>query len=211
MFKNRKQAALLLAGALKQYMSEDVIVAGIPRGGIETGYYIAQQLQVQLAVIIVRKLGYPSNPEFAFGALTEDGTVYYIPKSKMRISQEMIEEVEDRVKEEIEYRKLLFRNVQVLPNVKNKTVIIVDDGIATGATVFAAIKMCKKRGAAKIVVASPVCSKTTADELRLEADEVVILEMPDRFFSVSQYYESFNDLTYNEAVEFLKKWEKDFA
>lgn len=211
MFYDRKQAALLLARELEKYRKENVIVAGIPRGGVETAYYVAQQLQANLALIIVRKLGYPHDPEFAFGAMAEDGTVYYNPLSKINISQEMIDEVEDRQRQEIEYRKRMFREVQVFPRVKGQTVIIVDDGIATGATIFAAIKMCKKRGAAKIVVASPVCSKRTAAELRNEADEVVILEMPEHFRSVSQVYESFGDLTDQETLGFLEKWEKKTA
>ena len=207
MFQNRKQAALLLADALEKYKKENVIVAGIARGGIETAYYVARQLQVQLATIIVRKLGYPADPEFAFGAMAEDGSIYYNPSDKMHISQEMIDELEDRQREEIEYRKRIFRHVQVFPVIKGKTVIIVDDGIATGATAFAAIKMCKKRGAAKIVVAAPVCSKSTAIDLLHEADEVIALEIPEHFISVSQVYESFRNLTDLEALAFLEQWE----
>lgn len=211
MFQNRKQAALLLAGALEKYRKENVIVAGIARGGIETAYYVARQLQAQLATIIVRKLSYPADPEFAFGAMAEDGSIYYNPSDKMHISQEMIDEVEDRQREEIEFRKRIFRNVQAFPYVKGKTVIIVDDGIATGATVFAAINMCKKRGAANIVVAAPVCSKSAAADLQQEADNVIALEIPEYFISVSQFYESFRDLSDQEALEFLEQWENKIA
>jgi len=211
MFYDRKEAAGLLAGALDKYRGENVIVAGIPRGGIETAYYVARQLQVSMALIIVKKLAYPRNPEFAFGAMAEDGTVYYNQVDKIHISQELIDEVEDNVYEEIERRKRIFRNVQVFPNVKGRTVIIVDDGIATGATIFAAIGMCRKRRAAKIVVASPVCAKQTVVQLQHEADEVIALESPERFKAVSQYYESFNNLTDEEALAFVEKWEKKMA
>lgn len=207
MFKNRKEAALSLAEALEKYKGENVIVAGIPRGGVETAYYVARELQAKLAVIIVRKLGYPRDPEFAFGAMAEDGTVYYNPRRQITISQETIDEIEDQQLQEIERRTRIFREIQLFPDIKDKTVIIVDDGIATGATIFAAIKMCKKRGAAKIVVAAPVCSKGTAGELQQEVDEVVALEIPKRFFAISQYYESFRNLTDGEALEFLEQWE----
>jgi predicted phosphoribosyltransferase len=121
----------------------------------------------------------------------------------------MMDEIEDELKKEIAHSKYIFRESHIFPNIKGKTVIIVDDGIATGSTIFAALKMCKKRGASAIVVAAPVCSKRTENDLLKEASEVVILEKPDHFFSVSQVYESFQNLTDEEALEFLRKWEKE--
>ena len=206
MYYDRKQAALELAGALRKYREQHVIVAGIPRGGIETAYYIARELQATLATIVVKKMGYPKKPEFAY-AMAEDGTVYYNPSGRIHLSQEMIDEVEDKLKAEIERRKRIFRNIQLFPRIKGETVIIVDDGIATGATILAAIKMCKKKGAAKIAVASPVCSKATAAILLQEADELFILKMPKHFSSVSDFYEVFPDLSDQEALNFLEKWE----
>lgn len=208
MFTNRKQAALLLAQALEKYRNENVIVLGIPRGGIETAYYVAQQLNAELSFLIVRKLGYPENPEYAFGAMAEDGTVYYNNAHKIGLSQEMIDNIEEQKLYEIECRKRILREVQVFPDIKNKTVIIVDDGIATGATIFAAIKMCKSKGAAKIIVAAPVCTVGTKNELLQEADDVVILNNPEKFYAVAQFYDSFRDLNDQETLDFLKKCEK---
>lgn len=117
-------------------------------------------------------------------------------------------EIEERQQKEIERRKKIFREVQVFPEIKNRTVIIVDDGIATGATIFAAIKMCQLKDAAKVVVAAPVCAKSTEVELMKEANEVVILTTPDHFIAVAQFYESFRDLSDQETLDFLKKWVK---
>lgn len=211
MFTNRRQAALVLAKALEKYKSENAIVIGIPRGGIETAYYVAQQLHAELNFLIVRKLSYPKNPEFAFGAMAEDGTVYYNPYHTIQISQEMIDTIEEEQLMEIERRKSILRNIQVFPDIKDRSVIIVDDGIATGATIFAAIKMCKKRGAAKIIVAAPVSSARIERDLLQVVDDVVILIKPERFYSVSQVYESFQNFTDEEAIDYLRKWESKIA
>jgi len=208
MFTNRKQAALLLAKALEKYNDKNVLILGIPRGGAETAYYIAQQLHAELSLLIVRKLSYPQNPEYAFGAIAEDGTIYYNPYSKIDLSQEMIDAIEEEQQKEIDHRIEVFRKGYPLPDITNKTVIIADDGIATGATIFAAIKMCRKKKASKVVVAAPVASKSKEKELLKEADEVVILEKPATFLAVSEAYESFYNLTDEETAAFMEKWEK---
>jgi predicted phosphoribosyltransferase len=208
MFTNRKQAALQLAKALEKYSNQNVLVLGIARGGIETAYYVARQLNAELSFLIVRKLSHLQNPEYALGAIAEDGTVYYNPGHKTNISQEMLDDIEEQQQIEIERRKQIFRKVKVLPQINNRTIIIADDGIATGATIFAAIRMCKQKGAVKIIVAAPVCAKSTANELMKEADEVIILATPDQFIAVAQFYESFRDLSDQETLDFLKKWEK---
>lgn len=208
MFYNRKDAALSLAQALEKYRNKNAIIIGLLRGGVEIAYYVAQELDAELSFVIVRKLGYPGNPEYGIGAMAEDGTVYNNPSSTLMLSQEMIDFIEDQQLEEIERRKKLYREVQAFPDIRGKTVIIVDDGIATGATILVAIEMCKKRGPAKIVVAAPVSTKRTEGMLRQEVDDVVILETPEQFFSVSQVYELFPELTDAEALAFLKKWER---
>lgn len=208
MFTNRQQAALLLAKALEIYRNENVLVLGIPHGGIEIAFYVARQLDVELSFIIVRKLSHPLNPEYALGAMAEDGTVYYNTDHRITISQEMLDNIEEQQQCEIERRKQIFRRVQVFPEIKNRAVIIVDDGIATGSTIFAAIRSCEKRGAAKIIVAAPVCAKGTESKLLQEADEVIALITPEQFFAVSQFYESFPEVNEQDALDFLKKWEK---
>ncbi len=209
MFANRKEAALQLAKALEKYRGEKVMVLGIPRGGAETAYYVAHFLNAGFALLIVRKLGHPYNPEYAFGAMAEDGTVYYNPFAEVKISQEAIDTVEEQQQQEIARRKQILRKGEPLPDIKNKTVIIVDDGIATGATIFAAIKMCKNKEAGKIVVAAPVSSEKIEKELLKEADEVVILETPGFFYAVSQAYESFYNLTDQQVLAFMERWEAE--
>lgn len=209
MFADRKEAALLLAKALEKYKGKKVIVLGIPRGGAETAYYVASFLNAELSLLIVRKLGHPYDPEYAFGAMAEDGTVYYNPFAELKISQEAIDTVEEQQQKEIERRKQILRKGQPLPAIKNKTVIIVDDGIATGATIFAAIKMCKNKGAGKIVIAAPVASERIEKELLKEADEVVILETPGLLYAVSRAYESFYNLTDQQALAFMERWETE--
>jgi len=209
MFADRREAALQLAKALEKYRNKEVIVFGIPRGGAETAYYVAKYLNAELSLLIVRKLGHPYNPEYAFGAIAEDGTVYHTPLAKVELSQEMMDEVEEQQQKEIERRQQTLRKGLPLPDIKNNTIIIVDDGIATGATIFAAIKMCKKKGAAKIVVAAPVAAERKKKELQQEADEVIILETPDHFYAVSQAYDTFYNLTDGEALEFIEKWQRE--
>ncbi|WP_127127432.1 phosphoribosyltransferase [Pseudoflavitalea rhizosphaerae] len=209
MFRNRQDAALQLAAQLEKYRDQPLIVLGIPRGGIETAYYISHQLDAPLSVVIVRKLGYPRDPEFAFGAITEDGSVYYTAHLRKSISQETMDNVEDEQLKEIQRRVQLFRKGQPLPDLTNKTVIIADDGIATAATVIAAIRLCKKKGAAKVIVAAPVAALDKVKEIEMESAEAVIIQQLPVLYAVSESFEEFRDLTDNEALFFLEKREKE--
>jgi putative phosphoribosyl transferase len=208
-FADRKDAALRLGKALEKYKDKNVVVLGIPRGGAETAYYVARHLNAELSLIIVRKLGHPGNKEYAFGAIAEDGSVYYNKNARSKLLQETVNTVESQEKAEIERRIQTLRKGKPLPQIKNKTVIIVDDGIATGSTIFAAIKMCKNKGAAKIIVAAPVSSPDKERELKKEVDEVCILLKPYQFYAVSLAYDSFYNLTDDEALAFMEKWEKE--
>lgn len=205
MFRNRQDAALQLAARLEKYRDKPVIVLGIPRGGIETGYYIAQHLNARLSVIIVRKLGFPRNPEFAFGAIAEDGTTCYLKAYKRNISQESIDKVEDEQLQEIRRRVLVFRKGNPLPDLRDQTVIIADDGIATGSTVIAAIRMCRKMGPANIIVAAPVAAADKEAEIQNEGAETVILKIMPVLYSVSEYFEDFHNFTDSEALHFLEE------
>ena len=209
MFEDRKEAALQLAKALGKYKDKEAIVLGIPRGGAVTAYYVALYLNAEFSLLVSRKLGHPFNPEYAVGAIAEDGTIHLNKYAMQEVSQEDIDEVVAQQKKEIERRINLLRKGEPLPEMKNRIVLIVDDGIATGATVFAAIKMCKKKEAAKIIVAAPVSGKEIIKELKREADEVVILETPAFYHAVSQSYKSFQTVTDNEALELLEKWKKE--
>lgn len=210
MFKDRHDAALQLATKLEKYKGQGgVIVLGIPRGGAETAYYIASRLQATFSLIIVRKLGHPYDPEYALGAMAEDGTIFYRADPRRQVSQELRDEIEEQQQEEIERRIKMLRKGRNLPSLKGKTVIIADDGIATGATILAAIRMCKKQNAGRIVIAAPVAAKATVSDLEQEVDEVVILQQPAQLHAVSQFYEQFENLTDEEALAFVEKWESE--
>lgn len=209
MFKDRKDAALQLAAALEKYRGTNALVLGIPRGGAETAYYVAQHLHCELSLLVSRKLGHPSNPEYAVGALAEDGTIYLNPEVRGELSPETIDELAQKQRAEIVRRIQVLRNGAPLPPMKNRVVILVDDGIATGATLYAAITMCKKGGAARIVVAAPVSGPDKKRELLDEVDEVVVLETPSHYRAVSQAYEAFYNLTDEEAREFMQRWQKE--
>ena len=211
MFTDRKDAALQLAQALEKYRDTHALVLGIPRGGAETAFYVAGHLGAELSLLVARKLGHPKNPEYAVGALAEDGSVYLNPDVRGELVQETIDELVQKEQEEIERRITILRNGEPLPPLKDRVVILVDDGIATGATLYAAIALCKKAGTARIVVAAPVSGRDKKRELLKEVNEVVVLETPSFFHAVSQAYESFYNLTDEEAKGFLERWKKEHA
>ncbi|MDP4261376.1 MAG: phosphoribosyltransferase family protein [Bacteroidota bacterium] len=209
MFEDRKDAALQLAKALEKYKDKGAIVLGIPRGGAVTAYYVALHLHAEFSLLVSRKLGHPANPEYAVGAIAEDGTIHLNKLALQEATRGEIDEVVAQQKKEIERRIKILRKGEPLPEIRNKIVLIVDDGIATGATLFAAIKMCKNKEAAKIVVAAPVSGREIIKELNKEADEVIVLETPVFYHAVSLAYESFPTVTDNEALGFLEKWKKE--
>jgi predicted phosphoribosyltransferase len=209
MYTDREDAAIQLARALEEYKNKDAVVLGIPRGGAVTAYHVATHLNAEFSLLISRKLGHPDNPEYAVGALAEDGTIHLNPYALSEVTQAQIDVAVGQQKKEIERRIQILRKGEPLPAIKDKIVIIVDDGIATGATIFAAIEMCKKLGAGKIIVGAPVAGIDKIGQLKKLADEVVILETPDFFHAVSQIYESFPTVTDDEALGYLEKWKKE--
>jgi putative phosphoribosyl transferase len=209
MFNDRKDAAEKLGIALEKYRNMKALVLGIPRGGAETAYYVAKYLDAEMSLVVTRKLGYPANPEAAFGAVAEDGSLYISEAASQILSTETTNEVLKEQKREIQRRIQKLRKGKPLPDFKDRTLIIVDDGIATGATLFATIMLCKKRMAGKIVVAAPIAGTEMAEVLERKVDEVIILETPSYFRAVSQGYYDFSDLTDEEAVAFFEKWERE--
>lgn len=206
MFKNRKEAGIALGKALDRYRASNPVVLAIPRGGVETGYYVANYLESDFDIIVTRKLGYPYQPEAAFGAIAEDGSLYLNPWNKRFISQTIIGSVSAKEREEINRRIDRYRGGHPLKSLENRVVILVDDGIATGATLWAAIRMCKKRNPRKLIVAAPVASLEIRQRLKKEVSDVVVLEMPDNYYAVSQVYEEFNNLNDNDVIRFIRKW-----
>ncbi|MGK7368594.1 MAG: phosphoribosyltransferase, partial [Candidatus Halalkalibacterium sp. M3_1C_030] len=156
MFGNRAEAGLQLAKALEVYRNENPLILGIPRGGIIPGVIIAQELDADFSVVITGKLGIPAHPEAAFGAIAEDKSLYLNPMVQEMLSKEVIENVIHKEEKEINRRIKQYRKRKHLPSLENRTIILVDDGIATGSTLFVAIDLCKKQKARKIVVAAPI-------------------------------------------------------
>ncbi|MDZ7806445.1 MAG: phosphoribosyltransferase family protein [Gracilimonas sp.] len=205
MFKNRKEAAIELARALEIYKNEDPLILAIPRGGVEIGYYIAKELECKWSVIIARKLGYPGQPETAFGAIAEDRSLFFNPRIRSQLTQNMIEEIIYKEEREIKRRIQIYRKGGLFPEIRGRTIIITDDGIATGATLFAIIEMCKKAGADKIIVAAPVSGPEIPELLLDIVYDVVILETPENFYAVSQAYEYFENLGDKEVLGFIER------
>lgn len=202
MFSDRKDAALQLAKALAEYHDQHAVVLGIPRGGAETGYYVARELHAEFSLLIARKLGHPTNPEYAIGAVAEDGSRYLNPRVSPPVDEVIIDRLVQAQQVEIDRRIRLLRKGEPLPLLQGKIVILVDDGIATGSTLFAAIECCKKKRPLKLVVASPISGSDQCAHLKRLVDDVVILETPADFYAVSQGYASFPQLSDEEAKRF---------
>jgi len=208
MFEDRKDAGKRLARALTDYKNENALVLAIPKGGVEIGYQIAKSLNVDLAIVISRKLPFPDNPESGFGAIAEDGSIYLFPSFMSRLPDSTIKRIIAEQQEEIERRISVLREGKPLPDISEKRVILTDDGLAMGSTMRAAVSLCRKQRAAKIVVAVPVSSVLVAREFRALADAVVILEKPPLFRAVAQVYKEWHDVSDQEVLKIMHKWKK---
>lgn len=212
-FKNRNDAGILLTHKLKTYKDkEEVLVLALPRGGIIVGYEIASYLNCPLDVIIVRKLGFPGNPELAIGAISENGSLILDEAmiSSYEISKEYIQDEIYKQKVLIESRVKLYRKGNTLPDFKGKIVIIVDDGIATGATMKVAISTLRDEKIKRLIVAIPVTSPETAEELLVLADELICLEAPYGFISVGSYYQDFDQVSDDDVIDLLYRIKSQF-
>ncbi len=205
-FSNRIEAGRQLAEKLDKYAGrEDVIVLGLPRGGVPVAYEVAKRLRAPLDVFIVRKLGVPGFEELAAGAIASGG-VRVLNEDVMRAiphADEVIEAVTAREAAELERREQIYREGRPPPELRGRIVILVDDGLATGATMRAAVKALRQGGAAKIVVAVPVGPPDTCREIKEEADETICLSTPAFFQAVGQYYEDFSQTSDEDVRELL--------
>lgn len=206
MFSDRVDAGKRLASTLMDCAGGDAIVLAIPRGGVVVGYEVAHKLQLQLDIIVPRKIGAPQNPELAIGAVTEDGTIMLDQRlvEYLRVPKSYIEEECDRQRLEITRRLKLYRGDTPYPNLKGRVVIIVDDGIATGATIKAALASIRKKDPKSIVIATPVAPPSTIKELERDADRVVCISIPERFFAIGQFYRDFPQNSDEEVKRLLQ-------
>ena len=208
MFTDRKDAGLQLAEKLNHYKNRaGVLVLALPRGGAVTGFEIARVIGATLDVLIVRKMGFPGQPELAIGALSETGAIALNEDviSYGGVSKKYIEDAIAVQKEEIARRIRLYRGGKRLEKREGKTIIVVDDGVATGATMKAAIITLREEKIERLVVAVPVSPRKTADELRAMADEFVCLYTPTDFMAVGNYYRDFSQVSDEEVAEILKE------
>ena len=209
MFQDRKDAGQKLAEALQAYQNQKALVLAIPKGGIEVGYQVAKSLNADFSIIIARKLPYPDNPEAGFGAIAEDGSTFIFEAEKEWLAPEIIDRIITAQKQEIARRITFLRRDQSLPEITGKIVILVDDGIAMGSTMRAAIALCKNRKAGKIVVAAPVAGRSIVEEFSTLVDDVVVVETPPFFRSVAQVYRHWYDVSDQEALEILERWHRE--
>jgi putative phosphoribosyl transferase len=207
LFQDRTDAGRTLAKKLSHYVDrKDIVVLGMPRGGVPVAFEVAQSLRVSLDVFIVRKLGVPGQEELAMGAIASGGIRVLndvVIRSK-RISEAVIDAVTERERIELDRRELAYRGHRAAPIVRGKTVILVDDGIATGSTMLAAVAALKQQPPVRIVVAAPAAPVESCDELQQAVDELVVIVRPDPFYSVGQSYEIFGQISDEEVQKLLR-------
>jgi len=207
LFRDRVEAGTKLAKELQAYKRENPVVLAIPRGGVVVGYEVARELGAPLDIVIPRKIPSPHNPELGVGAVAQDGTVIINQQIKeyLNVSDEYIQEEAERQIREIERRMRTYRGDREPFPVKDRVVILVDDGIATGVTMRAAIRSLRKQTPRKIVVAVPVAPPRTIKKIEEEADEVVCLLAYEPFEAVGQFYMDFRQTTDSEVINLLQK------
>jgi predicted phosphoribosyltransferase len=204
--QDRREGGILLAGRLAAYAHDpNAIVLALPRGGVPVGYEIARALGIALDVFVVRKLGVPGHEELAMGALASGGTHLLNEGviAGLNVSREEIDAAIERERREVERRERLFRGERPRRELAGKTLILVDDGLATGATMRAAIAALRESAPARIVVAVPVSSVSVCRDVRKQADELVCLQTPEPFSSVGTWYRNFDQTSDDEVRRLL--------
>jgi putative phosphoribosyl transferase len=203
---NRKEAGIKLAETLDQ-ISDGAVVLAVPRGGVVVGFEVAKKFGIPLDIIITKKIGAPGNPEFAIGAVAEDGTLLLDDNlvQSLNVSEEYIQNEVERQKNEIKRRLESYRGKSSAPEIAGRQVILVDDGVATGSTLKVALRSLRRRGAHPLVVAVPVGPVDTCKELEKEADRVICLHTPEPFYAIGQFYEDFDQTNDEEVKESLSQ------
>jgi len=208
LFRNRVEAGRRLAAELTNYADRpDVLVLALPRGGVPVGYEVARALHAPLDVFLVRKLGVPGRPELAMGAIASGGTRVLNEEllGMLSVPPRRIAEVAQREQRELDRRKRLYRGSRLPPEIREKTVILVDDGLATGSTMRAAVLALRQLQPARIVVAVPVGAKQTCAEFESEADETICATTPEPFHAVGAWYDNFDPTSDDEVRRLLAR------
>jgi predicted phosphoribosyltransferase len=201
LFRDRYDAAMQLAPLLDKYKDKHGVILAVPRGGVPIGYYLAKYLGFPLDLLMTKKIGHPANEEFAIGAVGLEGSIvdntYDIPK-------DYIERETSRIRKSLAERYKKFMGNEVPLDIKNKIVIVVDDGVATGKTILVTLKLLRVKNPQKIVVAVPVSSVEAARLIAQEADELICLHTPEPFYGVGRFYKDFNQTSDEEVIMLLK-------
>ena len=212
-FQNRVDAGRILADSLKQYRGSDSLVFAIPRGGIPVAVEVAKKLRSNLDIIVPRKIPIPDNPEAGYGAVTEDGVIVLNEPlvRQLGFTRQQIERHAEEVRAEIRRRQAVYQAILMASSVGGKTAIIVDDGLASGYTMMAAIKSIRQQGAAKVVAAAPVASSHAWELIKSSADDVVSAVVSHYYpFAVASFYRHWHDLTDEEVIRDLERFMKDY-
>jgi putative phosphoribosyl transferase len=209
MFQNRQQAGQKLAKNLQQYKSKNPIILGIPRGGVVVAHEVAKALQAPLDVIVARKIGAPLQPEFAIGAIAPGGISVFNQESVryFSLNKQDLNVLVSREQQEMERRIELYRAGRKKLDLKNQTVIVIDDGLATGLTALAAVRSVKKAGAKEIILAVPVAAADTIRKMQPEVDKIICLTASEDFGAVSRFYADFPQTSDEEVIGLLSRGE----
>ena len=210
-FRDREEAGRLLAAKLESYRNDPSgLILALPRGGVAVAYELSRSLHLPLDVFITRKLSTPDNPEYAIGALSETGAVYLNPDAveAFHLSHADLNALLANAREEIFRRRQRYRNGTALPAITGKTVILVDDGMATGATFFATIEAITELSPRRLIAAVPVAPEDNAGRARSQVDELIVLASPEPFIAVGHHYQCFTQVNDAEVLEYLKAAEE---
>lgn len=214
MFKNREEAGELLAQELAEYRNDPAaILLALPRGGVAVAYQLSLALHLPLDVLITRKIGAPGNPEYALGAVSETGAVYWNQEALSGLSltdRDLAAAVQVQQKE-VARRVALYRQGRPFPPLKDRTVILVDDGLATGATFFASVATARQGHPRRVIGAVPVGPHSTVEQARALVDQLVVLRTPDPFYAVGNFYRDFEQVEDREVLQYLNLAEEAFV
>ncbi len=207
MYRNRSQAGKHLAEALEPYKGAGALVLGLPRGGVEVAYEIAEALDAELDVLVVRKLGAPQNPELGLGAIASYGARFIDDDivSALNVPAGTLERIEQDERREMHRRQSAYRGDAEPPRLQGRTVIIVDDGIATGGTAMAAIRAVRTLKPQRIILAVPVAPPDSVEKLKPLVDELVCPCTPEPFMAIGQWYEQFDQTSDKRVIELLQR------
>lgn len=200
MFQNRIEAGILLSKKLTKYKDQSAIVLGIPRGGIPVAFIVARELGLPLDIVLSKKIGHPMNKEYAIGAANL--TDYFLETNEY-VSKDYLQEELQKIRNRLYEMQLKFKGKKSAKEITGKTVIIIDDGLATGNTMLAAIKLVKKKNPKKIIVAIPVAPNDTFEKISKEVDQCISLIIPNEFHGVGQFYTDFEQVEDNEVKRLI--------